>query len=180
MSMQIGSLIDCAPYFPSPSAGARTAVSCPRFLSADSLQRWAKQPNWAITGLAPARPDLETRVVRLQNNLACPACRRRPVAVFRLLDVRFRYAFVGGPCQERRRRRMPHRHFADRPLVVEWDIASAVSSDYRHIRPESGTGFVSGRVEKAYPPAPSRTRTSSKPLWQEGSGRSRSRSRHAV
>ena len=41
-----------------------------------------------------------------------------PLAAFRLLDVRSRYAFVGGPCEERRCRRMPHRPFTDRPLVI--------------------------------------------------------------
>ena len=41
-----------------------------------------------------------------------------PRAAFRLLDVRSRYAFVGGPCEERRCRRMPHRPFTDRPLVI--------------------------------------------------------------
>ena len=53
-------------------------------------------------------------------------------------------------------------------LVVERDIANAVSSDYRDIRPESGTGFVSGQEEKADSPAPSHTRTSSKPLGRRG------------
>ena len=58
----------------------------------------------------------QTTVVCPQDSLAWPACRRRPVAAFRLLNVRCRYAFVGGPCQERRCRRIPHRHLADRPL----------------------------------------------------------------
>ena len=39
-----------------------------------------------------------------------------PLAAFHLLNVRSRYAFVGGPCQERRRRRMPPHQFTDRPL----------------------------------------------------------------
>ena len=38
-----------------------------------------------------------------------------PLAMFRLLDVRCRYAFVGGPCEERRCRRIPRRRFTDRP-----------------------------------------------------------------
>ena len=30
---------------------------------------------------------------------------------------RWEYAFVGGPCKERRCRRMSRRHFTDRPLA---------------------------------------------------------------
>ena len=51
----------------------------------------------------------EFLVVCLQNDRACPASQRRPW--LRSASSRtLRYAFVGGPCQERRCRRMPHHH----------------------------------------------------------------------
>ena len=55
-------------------------------------------------------------VVCLQNNSACSACHRRPPLRSASLTYRCGYAFVGGPCEERRCRRIPRGHFTDGPL----------------------------------------------------------------
>ena len=55
-------------------------------------------------------------VVCLQNSLPCPACQRRPSLRSASSAYRCGYAFVGGPSEERRCRRMPRRDFTDIPL----------------------------------------------------------------
>ena len=76
-----------------------------------------------------------------------------PLAAFRLLNVRFRYAFVGAACEERRCRRIPHRYFTDRPLViatvtligVTFGIAGAVAAGVGAF-----VGGVAGRRSTAW------------------------------
>ena len=50
------------------------------------------------------------------NNLPHPACRRRPSLPSASSTYATGYAFVGGPCEKRRRRRTLWRRFTDRPL----------------------------------------------------------------
>ena len=74
-------------------------------------RRWACSWEGRRSGLSAKQPGVS----------CLPAT---SLAAFRLLNVRYRYTFVGGPCQERRCRRMPHRHFTDRPLS---DVAASPS-----------------------------------------------------
>ena len=52
-----------------------------------------------------------------------------PLTVFRLLNVRCRYAFVGGPCEERRCQPKPRSHFTDRPLGLTGMASSITTPD---------------------------------------------------
>jgi len=65
-------------------------------------------------------------VASLQNSLACSACHRRPSLRSASSTHRRGYAFVSGPCEEHRGRRIPHRHFTDRPLVVAAGIRALI------------------------------------------------------
>ncbi len=49
--------------------------------------------------------------------------------MFRLLNVRCRYAFVGGPCEERRCQPKPRSHFTDRPLGLTGMASSITTPD---------------------------------------------------
>ena len=80
------------------------------------------------------RPALRrgVRVVCLRNNLACSACQRRPSRRSASSTYRSGYAFVSGPCEERRCRRIPHRCSTDRPLARDDGCTIAgCSSTYR-------------------------------------------------
>ena len=78
-------------------------------------------------------PDL---VVCLQNNLLCPASHRRPSLRSASSMYRCGYTFVGGPCDEHRWRRMPQRHFTDRPQIdCGSDSGRGLDLDPRVVQP---------------------------------------------
>ena len=72
---------------------------------------------------AQGEPVVSIRyVVCLRDNSVRPACHRRPSLRSASSTYRCGYAFVGGPGEERRCRRMAHRHLADRPPVDCLDL----------------------------------------------------------
>ena len=83
----------------------------------DSATREEIRRAWA--DFATAAQGLgQAWVVCLQNDLPCSACHRRPSLRSASSTYRGGYAFVGGPCEERRCRRIPRRRFTDRPRVT--------------------------------------------------------------
>ena len=83
----------------------------------DSATREETGRAWA--GFATAAQGLrQGLVVCLQNDLPCSACHRRSSLCSASSTYRCGYAFVGGPCEERRCRRIPRRRFTDRPRVT--------------------------------------------------------------
>ena len=83
----------------------------------DSATREEIGRAWA--GFATAAQGLgQALVICLQNDLPCSACHRRLSLRSASSAYRCGYAFVGGPCEERRCRRIPRRRFTDRPRVT--------------------------------------------------------------
>ena len=111
-------------------------------------------------------------MVCLRNNLACSGSHRRSSLCSASSMYRCGYAFVGGPCEERRCRRIPRRRFTDRPRWSPLRNNLACSGSHRRSSLCSassmyrcGYAFVGGPCEERRCRRISRRRFTDRPRW---------------